>query len=140
MLRISIRRANAFPALLGCCAALAAAVAAPVDPAAAMASTTTNARTGDGDGMAGNNVERATNKGIEPPPGRPRAGMAGDTAAGGARPARDGDIAIREEFDIALQRNTIDALNLFIARHPGHPLAEMAAQKLRQLRRQKNEQ
>lgn len=45
-------------------------------------------------------------------------------------PARDGEIAIREEYDLALQKNTAEALELFIARHPDHPLAQEAQQRL----------
>ncbi len=40
--------------------------------------------------------------------------------------ARSGDVAIREEFDAAIAARTADALTLFIARHPGHPLAAEA--------------
>lgn len=50
-----------------------------------------------------------------------------------ANTARDGNIAIREEFDLAVQVNTTDALQLFILRHPGHPLAEEASERLRKL-------
>jgi len=38
-------------------------------------------------------------------------------------PARDGNIAIKEEFDLAVEANTAEALQLFIQRHPEHPLA-----------------
>lgn len=41
-------------------------------------------------------------------------------------PARDGNIAIREELDSARRAGTIAAYDLFIARHPQHPLAEEA--------------
>ena len=51
-------------------------------------------------------------------------------AAGASTPsgnfARDGDIAIREEFDAAKEKNTLAAWELFIARHPEHPLTERA--------------
>lgn len=47
--------------------------------------------------------------------------------------ARDGNIAIREEFDRAAALDTVAAWELFLARHPGHPLAEQAAQRLRRL-------
>ena len=43
-----------------------------------------------------------------------------------AAPARDGNIAIREEFEVAKQKNTVKAYDLFIARHPNHYLAETA--------------
>ena len=41
-------------------------------------------------------------------------------------PARDGNIAIQEEFDAAKRAGTIAAWDLFIARHPKHPLVEQA--------------
>lgn len=41
-------------------------------------------------------------------------------------PARDGDIAIREELEAARRTATIAAFDLFIARHPGHPLEAVA--------------
>lgn len=44
--------------------------------------------------------------------------------------ARDGDIAIREEFQAA---TTAPALRLFVERHPGHPLAAEARERLRAL-------
>lgn len=42
------------------------------------------------------------------------------------RPARDGNIAIREELDAARRAGTLAAWDLFIRRHPDHPLAEVA--------------
>lgn len=47
-------------------------------------------------------------------------------ADGEMRPARDGNIAIREELEAARKAGTPAAYDLFIARHPGHPLAEVA--------------
>lgn len=41
-------------------------------------------------------------------------------------PARDGNIAIREEYDAARKAATVAAWDLFIARHPDHPLADEA--------------
>lgn len=41
--------------------------------------------------------------------------------------ARDGGIAIREEFEAA---TTAASLRLFIERHPGHPLAAEARKRL----------
>jgi hypothetical protein len=41
-------------------------------------------------------------------------------------PARDGDIAIQEELCAARKKATPAAYDLFIARHPGHPLADIA--------------
>lgn len=39
---------------------------------------------------------------------------------------RDGDVAIRQELDAARRVKTLVAYDLFIARHPQHPLAEVA--------------
>ncbi len=41
-------------------------------------------------------------------------------------PARDGNIAIQEEFCAARKAGTAAAYELFIARHPQHPLADKA--------------
>lgn len=41
-------------------------------------------------------------------------------------PARDGNVAIREELDAARRSATLAAYDLFIARHPGHPLEAVA--------------
>lgn len=43
-----------------------------------------------------------------------------------SRPARDGNIAIAEELCAARAKGTVAAYDLFIARHPKHPLAETA--------------
>lgn len=51
----------------------------------------------------------------------------------GAAPARDGNIAIQEEFDAALEANTFAAWDLFIRRHPDHPLTVMAREHLNKL-------
>ena len=39
---------------------------------------------------------------------------------------RDGNIAVREELDAARAMGTLAAFDLFIRRHSGHPLAEIA--------------
>lgn len=39
---------------------------------------------------------------------------------------RDGNIAIRQELDAARQAGTVEAYDLFIARHPRHALTEIA--------------
>lgn len=39
---------------------------------------------------------------------------------------RDGDIAVREELDAARRAGTVEAYDLFIARHGNHPLARVA--------------
>lgn len=41
-------------------------------------------------------------------------------------PARDGDVAIQEELCAARKKGTVGAYDLFIARHPKHPLAKVA--------------
>ena len=41
-------------------------------------------------------------------------------------PPRDGNIAIQEELDAARRAGTLEAYDLFIARHPGHPLMDTA--------------
>jgi hypothetical protein len=40
--------------------------------------------------------------------------------------ARSGDIAIQEELEAARKAGTVEAYDLFIARHPNHPLAQAA--------------
>jgi hypothetical protein len=48
-------------------------------------------------------------------------------------PARDGNIAIREELCAARAKGKVEAYDLFIARHAGHPLARQARAERRQL-------
>ena len=50
-------------------------------------------------------------------------------------PARDGNIAIQEEYCAAHKAGTASALDLFIARHPQHPLAVQARVKRAKLPR-----
>jgi hypothetical protein len=50
-------------------------------------------------------------------------------------PARDPKIAVQEEYEIARQQGTVEALELFIARHPDDPLAGKARADLRLLSR-----
>ena len=45
--------------------------------------------------------------------------------------ARDPAVAVEEEYQLARQRGTAEALELFIARHPDSPLAEKARAELR---------
>ena len=52
--------------------------------------------------------------------------MAESSELGGNAPARDGNIAIQEEYDLAIEADTQEALQLFILRHPDHPLAALA--------------
>ncbi|HEX2555471.1 MAG TPA: hypothetical protein VHL98_17370 [Microvirga sp.] len=48
--------------------------------------------------------------------------------------ARDGDFAVREEFEAARRAGTREAYDLFIARHPDHPLARTAREERGRLR------
>jgi len=58
------------------------------------------------------------------------------TAAQDATPlARDPALAVEEEYQLARRSNTIQSLELFIARHPNHPLAAKARADLRLLSR-----
>jgi hypothetical protein len=41
-------------------------------------------------------------------------------------PARDGNVAIAQELEAARRAGTPESYDLFIARHPGHPLAAVA--------------
>lgn len=50
-----------------------------------------------------------------------------------ASPARDGNIAIMEEYDAAVQKNTIEAFELFILLHPDHPYVALAQANIRRL-------
>jgi len=49
-----------------------------------------------------------------------------ETTEDPANVARDGNIAIQEEFDVAKKLNTREALRLFIDRHPDHELSIQA--------------
>ena len=48
---------------------------------------------------------------------------------------RDGNIAIRNELEAARRAGTVAAYDLFIARHPRHPLAEVARREQAELLR-----
>jgi hypothetical protein len=50
-------------------------------------------------------------------------------------PARDPKVAVEEEYQLARQRGTAQALELFIARHADDPLAEKARADLRRMSR-----
>ncbi len=52
-----------------------------------------------------------------------------------AAPARPGDVAIKQELEAARRAGTAAAYELFIARHPGHPLEAVARRELERLRR-----
>lgn len=47
--------------------------------------------------------------------------------------ARDGDIAILQELDAARAAATLAAYDLFISRHPKHPLAKIAREERQRL-------
>ena len=61
-----------------------------------------------------------------------------NTSSQPANTARDGNIAVREEFDAALAVGTVKAWELFILRHPEHPLADLAKEHLNALNAPKN--
>jgi hypothetical protein len=50
-------------------------------------------------------------------------------------PARNPERAVEEEYQIARQRGTREALELFIARHPDSPLAQKAQADLQRISR-----
>ena len=50
-------------------------------------------------------------------------------------PYRDPSIAVAEEYETARSKGTAEALELFIARHGDHPLAEEARTELKRLTR-----
>jgi hypothetical protein len=47
---------------------------------------------------------------------------------------RDPEIAVREQYDAAIREGTIAALDLFIQRYPGHPLAAAAQEAIKKLK------
>jgi len=52
-------------------------------------------------------------------------------------PPRDGNIAIQQELDAARRAGTLEAYDLFIARHPQHPLIETALREREQVARRR---
>jgi hypothetical protein len=52
-------------------------------------------------------------------------------------PPRDGNIAIHQELDAARRAGTLEAYDLFIARHPRHPLVATARQEREQIARRR---
>ena len=58
-----------------------------------------------------------------------------DQGSDALRRARPGDVAIAQELDSARRAGTISAYDLFIARHPDHPLAAAARLERAKLRR-----
>ena len=61
--------------------------------------------------------------------------MQNDNRSSSTPPARDPNVAVEEEFQLALRQGSVQALELFIARHPESPLAERARADLRRLTR-----
>ena len=47
---------------------------------------------------------------------------------------RDGNVAIRQELEAARRAGTVEAYDLFLARHPDHPLAAVAREEQRALK------
>ncbi len=52
----------------------------------------------------------------------------------GMQVARDFNIAVLEEFEVAEKKGTITAYDLFARRHPKHPKADIARQRIENLR------
>jgi hypothetical protein len=48
-------------------------------------------------------------------------------------PARDGNIAVQEELEAARKARTVEAYELFLARHPRHPLSDTARHELERI-------
>ena len=51
------------------------------------------------------------------------------------RKARDPEVAVKEELSLARSAGTQAAYDLFIARHPGHPLSQVARDERERLAR-----
>ena len=47
---------------------------------------------------------------------------------------RDPEIAVREQYDAAISEGTVAALDLFVQRYPGHPLAAATEDEIRRLK------
>ncbi|MBN8552228.1 MAG: hypothetical protein J0L52_04975 [Caulobacterales bacterium] len=52
------------------------------------------------------------------------------TPEGSGAPARDGQWAVNEEFEAAERAGTAEAYRLFAERHPDHPLARVARERI----------
>ena len=103
-----------------------AEVAGPVDKLRANHPTRTK--------VSGGYVETMTNQKIESVAGGPK----DEATRTGAARARDGNVAIKQEFVTGLAMGTIEAMELFVKRHPDHPLAEEAREHIRELERVRN--
>lgn len=60
---------------------------------------------------------------------------AADIRSGDQPRPRDGNVAIAEELETARRAGTAAAYDLFIARHPDHPLARVARRERAAIRR-----
>jgi hypothetical protein len=58
-----------------------------------------------------------------------------DIVQAGSNFARNPKIAVREEYDLAIKRGTIDSLERFIARHPDSDLARKAAKRIKHIKK-----
>lgn len=66
--------------------------------------------------------------------GTPGGGASGGGgSAGGGNTARDGQIAIHEEYNVAIAKNTVASYEQFIARHPDNVLTVQARARLNAL-------
>jgi hypothetical protein len=63
----------------------------------------------------------------------PQQQSAPEQASPEMRKARDPEIAVAEEFALARKTATVEAYDLFIARHPKHRLADIARAERRHL-------
>ena len=60
--------------------------------------------------------------------------MATDDARADMAPPPDCEAVIRSEYRMLADRGTVEAMELFIRRHPDHPLAEAARKRLEALK------
>lgn len=67
--------------------------------------------------------------------GKANAHDSGKARAPSVPPARAPSAAVAEEYELARQRGTAEAFELFIARHGDDPLAEKARAELKRLSR-----
>lgn len=68
--------------------------------------------------------------------GKANADDGGKARAPSVPPARSPSAAVAEEYEIARQKGTAEAFELFIARHGDDPLAEKARAELKRLSQQ----
>lgn len=51
---------------------------------------------------------------------------------------RDGGVAVQQELDAARVAGTVEAYDLFLSRHAGHPLADVARRELAEIARRRS--